>query len=435
MAYNPDGVQQMLDEGVPDSPWRGPIEDWVDLFAHYSQYANDWTFADQSGRPTLGPWMVVQSRYEGDGHIILERNPYYWKVDTEGNQLPYIDRIEATGFEDYESMLLSVLEGNFDTLKDPGAEDRGLFMESQDISHLAIYNSPSDGAGSISIHINQTISDPTKAAIYGDRNFRIGMSYATNRQQIIDLIYNGNGTPRQIAPVESSPLYNEQLATQYLDYDLDLANQYLDMVIPDRDSDGYRLMPNGERMTVNFSVTDEYGMSYPLVAELLMQQWEQVGIGVTIEQITPDDRRARELDNSLEAMIYTAEGGVGINAILDARYFVPVNRSSYYASGWALWYLFGDTNEYAVEPPDTIKQIFAQYELVRGTADPERRIELMQELLQMSADEFFVMGVSNPQDRYGAINENIGNVPQTWYDGFIPGMQSITQHDQWYFKQ
>lgn len=433
IKYNPEGVQEMLDEGMDNSPWAGPIETWVDLFTHYSQYQNDAVWAAQAGRPTLGPWIVTQSYLEGNGNIILERNPYYWKVDTEGNQLPYIDRIVGTSFPSYETMLLSALEGKIDSFKDPRIDDRALFLSNQDVAHLQVYNTPSDSASIVSLHFNQTIPDPVKAAIYADKTFRIGISHATNRQQIIDIVYWGEGEPRQLAPFESSPLYNEQLATQYLEYNPELANAYLDKVLPNRDEEGFRLMPNGERLVVDFPVTDEYGLSFPQVVELLALQWEQVGIDVEIELISGNERWSRELTNAIEAFLYTGEGGAGLNAVLDARYFVPVTRFSYFGLGWALWFL-SISEEDAVEPPERIKNLYALYQQAQGTPNPDTRIELMREVMQIAADEFFVMGISSPLDRYAVFNEDIGNIPDTWYDGFVPGMQSITHPEQWYFR-
>ena len=51
-----------------------------------------------------------------------------------------------------------------------------------------------------------------------------------------------------MSPNEDSPLYNEQLTTQYLDFDVDLANEYLDTVLPEKDDEGFRLNP-GNRGT------------------------------------------------------------------------------------------------------------------------------------------------------------------------------------------
>ena len=73
------------------------------------------------------------------------------------------------------------------------------------------------------------------------------------------MIFLGQGIPHQIAPRPESPLYNEQLATQYTEYSPELANEFLDKVLPEKDGDGFRLRPdNGERIQVVVDVNNEF---------------------------------------------------------------------------------------------------------------------------------------------------------------------------------
>ncbi|HRF98071.1 MAG TPA: ABC transporter substrate-binding protein, partial [Aggregatilineales bacterium] len=124
-------------------------------------------------------------------------------------------------------------------------------LDSQDSSGLRVYDVPSDGANAASIIFNMNFVNSQKAAIYSNRDFRIGVSHAINRQQIMVLVYGDMGIPRQVAPLPTSPLYNEQLETQYTEFNIGLANDYLDRVLPEKDSEGYRLMPDGNRLVVN----------------------------------------------------------------------------------------------------------------------------------------------------------------------------------------
>ncbi len=67
-------------------------------------------------------------------------------------------------------------------------------------------------------------------AVFSNKDFRIGLSYAINREELNQLIYAGQAKPYQAAPREGTALYDEKMATQYLEYNVDLANQYLDKV-------------------------------------------------------------------------------------------------------------------------------------------------------------------------------------------------------------
>src|SRR5699024_54835 len=101
------------------------------------------------------------------------------------------------------------------------------------------------------IQLNLTHADPVKREIYNNKDFRIGLSHAIDRQEIIDLVYNGQGEPWQAGPLKPSPLFPEQLATQYLESDVNHANQHLDEArYAENDSDGIRLGPDGKPIII-----------------------------------------------------------------------------------------------------------------------------------------------------------------------------------------
>ena len=85
--YNPDGIDALIaaEEGVSD---------WVGLFNKRSNRDDHTAYLNYPERPTLFPWIVTTPLGTGT-QISLARNPYYWKVDSEGNQLPYIDEVTA----------------------------------------------------------------------------------------------------------------------------------------------------------------------------------------------------------------------------------------------------------------------------------------------------------------------------------------------------
>ncbi len=108
--------------------------------------------------PTMMPWIVTQPLGSGT-QFIAERNPYYYWVDSEGNQLPYIDRIVETAYQDEQTLLLDVLAGKFDTMANPPNENRPLFFEDPETSGLKVYILPREGGGVVSIMFNETHPD------------------------------------------------------------------------------------------------------------------------------------------------------------------------------------------------------------------------------------------------------------------------------------
>jgi peptide/nickel transport system substrate-binding protein len=411
------------------------VEDWIGLFNKKASGPTDDTnnYFNELDRPLLFPW-VPTSVLGGGTQMTMTRNPYYWKVDTEGNQLPYIDEIIGVSYQDNEARTLAMINGDLDYVKDPGGDNRILYFDAIDDGAPLLLSTPiSDGGNTNSIHFNQSYGDPGLAEIFANKDFRIGMSHAINREEIIEIVHLGQGTPAQVAPLESSPLYVEELANQFIEYDLDLANEYLDKVIPERDSDGYRLRPDGERLEIVFSVSNDlgYGTNWVQLSELLIGYWDQVGVRVTLNSMSNELFIDNRDQNELQATIYTGEGGAGLTGILDPRYYAPFGYFSLFGNGWSNWFVdAADTVQ--VEPPQEMKDAYAQYEAVLGTATQEGQVEAMLQVLQTATENFYVIGISRPATDFQPYHQRLGNQPEQWVKGWIEGVEKLTYPEQWY---
>jgi peptide/nickel transport system substrate-binding protein len=426
--YNPEGIPDLiaLTEGA---------EDWVSLFQAHSAVGpggDPSIISRDVNYPTMFPWIYTEPMGTGT-QFVAERNPYYYWVDTAGNQLPYIDRIVGTAYQDDQTMLVDVLAGEFDTMANTTDQQRPLFFENEATSGLTVYPVKSEGGGTVSVMFNMT--HPELGDVFSQRDFRIGMSYAINREEIIDIVYFGQGFPRQVSPIEESPLYNEQLSSQFIEYDVDQANAHLDLVLPDKDSDGFRINPaTGERLSIVMTVqTGDYGLRFNDVAELLKQYFADVGVDLIVDVVDNAVWTERRNDNSMEATVFTAEGGYGITAITDPRYFVPVHGQSIWGNGWELWYL-EPNNPAAIEPPQEIKDHIDLYQQVLQAPSSEQRIELMSQVLQTASDNFWVIGISSASDSYRPLSSRLANVPESWVGGWNPGGPAIAFPEQWFFR-
>lgn len=427
--YNPDGIDELIaqTEGA---------EDWVSLFLAKSAVGPG---TDQSvisrdlEYPTMMPWIYTEALGTGT-QFVAERNPYYFAVDAAGNQLPYIDRIVGTLYQDDQTMLVDVLAGEYDTMANTTNEQRALFFENEATSGLKVYPNLSEGGGTVSVHFN--ITHPELGHVFSQKDFRIAMSHAIDREEVIDVVYFGQGYPRQISPVEDSPLYNEQLSNQYIEYDVDLANEYLDKVLPEKDADGWRIDPEtGEKLSIVMTVqSGDYGLRFADVAELLKGYYADVGIDLIVDVVDNTVWTERRNDNSMEATVFTGEGGYGITAITDPRYFVPIHGQGVWGNAWTIWWLEPD-NEYGVEPSQEIKDHIAKYQQVLQAPTNEERIALMQEVLQYAADQFWVIGISSASDSYRPLSAKLRNVPESWVGGWNMGGPAIAHPEQWYFAE
>lgn len=422
---------------IADAVAAAKVDTWVTLFNQKAAGpTNDAQgyFANPD-KPSLYPWIITQPLGTGTT-VLMERNPYYWKVDAAGNQLPYIDKVVGTAYQKSEARTFAMLNGDLDYIRDAGGADRAVFFDAvKQGKPLKIGTIISDQGTTNTLHFNLAIADPIKSKVFNDKNFRIGMSYAVNRQEIIDIVFNGQGEPSQAAPLKDSPLYNEQLATQYIEYSVDKANEYLDKVMPKKGSNGMRLGPDGNPFSFVFTVSNDlsYGSNWVQVATLVVGYWKKVGIDVTLNSVPNQqfatDRRA----NKLEATIYTGEGGAGLTAILDPRYYVPGELFGLYGVAWYYWRV-KDPNSTQVEPPQNIKDIRAAYEAIRIQPTTDGQIAEMKKLLQIAADNLWVIGISRPGLGYQPASSRLVNQPDKWTGGFIVGGEKITSPEQWYLK-
>jgi peptide/nickel transport system substrate-binding protein len=432
--YNPDVATLVAQDSM--------AEDWISLFFRNS--ADTWgdpqRFFEIVELPSVGPWIVKQPLGTGTT-LILERNPYYWKVDSEGNQLPYIDRVVATSYQDDQSRTFAMLNGDLDFVKDPGEPNRELYFEAMDQGKpIEILKANSDGGNTQSIHFNLTTKDPVKNEVFNNIDFRIGMSYAIDRDEIIEVVFKGQGEPSQVCPLVGSPIYHEQLCNQYLAYDLDLANEHLDKVLPEKDAQGFRLGPDGKRFVPVFTVHNDlsYGTHYVQVTELLVAYWKAVGVEVQIDAVTDAVwGESRFETNDIEMFLFHGgEGGAGITAILDPRWHVPGEHWGIFSRGWRLWWTdTTDENEYKVEPPEYAQEVRDLYMFAIQQPTAEGQIAAMNKILDKSAEYFWTIGVSRPGQGYQPIHVRLGNVPDGHWGGWLPGVHKIIRPEQWYIKQ
>jgi peptide/nickel transport system substrate-binding protein len=432
-TYNPD-VQALVDA-------EDGVEDWVGLFGKYADQAVEVNIFPQNPdmleydvKPSLSPWILVEEMGTGTT-LRMERNPYYWKVDSAGNQLPYIDSFVGIQYQDNESRTLALLNGDIDYIKDAPGEDRILFFDAVDEGRPIKINAKMNDAGtSNTVMLNLNVGDPVLQEIFRSKDFRIGLSHAINREEIIEIVHFGQGVPAQVGPLEGSPLYNEQLAYQYTEYDVELANEFLDKVVPDKDADGYRLRPDGERLSFVISVdnTSSFTSTYTQVGELVAGYWQAVGVDAVVNAMAAEQWSQNFRDNNVDAVIWTGEGGAGLNTILDPRYVVPGEYHGLWANGTNAW-LTNNPDATAKIPLEGIfKEQRDRFENVLVQPSQEAQIEAMKEVIQVAADEFWVIGISRPAPGYQPYSNRLANLPEVWVTGWIEGIEKIIRPEQWY---
>lgn len=410
------------------------VESWGDLFSQKGGWVagHPVTLWNNAELPTLNPWMTVSALGPDATQVRLVRNPYYYVVDTEGNQLPYIDEVVYNVGADVETLVLQALNGEIDMQDRHIAtnNNKAVFFENMEAGDYHFYETVPSSSNVMVIALNLTNQDPVKREIYNNKDFRIGLSYAIDRQEIIDVVYVGQGEPYQAAPRPQSPLYNEQLAKQYTEFDTVQANEYLDKVLPDKDAEGFRLLPSGERLVIQMEAIPTLFPEWTDVLELLEGYWADVGVDM---ELIVEDRTLfyeRKAANQQDANIWGGDGGLEV--ILEPRWYFPFSNESLFGEAWQYWYN-NPSSEFAEEPPAIVKQQMDLYTQLKATADAEGQNELMRQILQIAADEFYAIGVALPANGYGIVRNNMHNVPDTILQAYLYPSPAPTNPFTYYF--
>ena len=246
---------------------------WTELFA-----AKNAPFENPE-RPTMGAWVPVTR--VSDQVFTLRRNPYFVGVDPDGNQLPYLDEVRFTFFADIQALNLAAIAGEFDMQeRHIQMTNYPVFKENEKSGKYRVITWPTFGGADAVVAFNTSYkADPELGKLFANKDFRVALSYAINRDQIKESVFLGLGEPRQGVPAPWHPYFpGDEWAKKYTQYKPDEANKLLDGIgLGKKDAQGIRLLPNGKPVTIELSVVPAFA-AWPDVAQLISKDWEKVGV-------------------------------------------------------------------------------------------------------------------------------------------------------------
>jgi peptide/nickel transport system substrate-binding protein len=422
-AYNPDVQALVAESGTAD---------WQSLFR---QQCGDIEIPSRWGnpdRPTMDPWIIDAPYTGGATQVTLERNPYFWQIDTEGNQLPYLDGLTADVAQDVESLLLSVIGGKIDfALRHIDATaNRPVLAENQERGNYHMFSADPGGGTYMAIDLNLTHKDPELRELFNQKDFRIALSHGINRQDIIDTVLLGQSEPWQLGDFAGSPYYNEQLSTQYLEYDPDKANQMLDALGYARGADGIRTLPSGRRISFQIDVIPTNLPDHVDILGMIEAEWKDIGVQMKVNPLERSfffERTTVAYDH--DAAVWISSGS---SLVSQPTKLAPIAQDSRWGTPWVQWYTSRGTS--GEEPPESIKERLALWDQIRAAADLHKREELFAQLNQKAADAFEVIGVAKAMPSYGIVNNNLVNVPDTMPNSWEWPTPAPTLLQTWFYR-
>lgn len=315
------------------------IEDgqWYTLFNSKQMPYNLWRAINEEGfgHPVLTPWMMVDF---GGGTWNFERNPYYFKVDAEGNQLPYIDRVQMLLMQDRETTVLKVLQGEVDYLGERSSLQNLPLLKEKEAEGVLNVFIPRMHRLPINFTLNLTYDDPVYREVTNDVRFRQAMNLAINNDEIIQTFYLGAFAK---PPSDSN----------HPGYDLEQANQILDdMGLDARGGDGFRLGPDGEPFEIIFE-PGPMSQDHVPMTELIAEYWKAAGINTSVKSGEWSLIREKWLANDIQGMTLWNHEDIWPSAGWDD--YLP---SNFWGRAWEQY--MTSNGELGEEPPADVLELY-----------------------------------------------------------------------------
>lgn len=422
--YNP-GVEELVKQAN--------VSDWVALMrlkCGDTEAPTRWSNLD---KPTLDPWILETTYGSAAMQVRMKRNPYFWQVDSAGNQLPYIDELQLPIISEPETILLTAMNGqlDFQVRHIQNIQNRPVLAENAAKGHYKVIGLNDVNASAMAIFFNQSTQNSRLRPLFRSHEFRAALSLAMNRREINDIVFLGQSQPWQIGPAHANRFFNEKLATQYTDFELQKANQMLDQLgLTRRDSSGYRLYADGSRISMGAIVS--ISMPYQIqVLELLRNQWAKAGIELVIRSSERSLFYDRANSNDYDISVDGLAGGY--DPTQNPRAFLAIHpQESRQSLPWVRWY--ASHGKQGEEPPASMKKRLELYDRWKDARTDAEADALFRQILAISADELEVLGTVTPTQAVGVRSNRLGNffdkMPWGWtYPTPGPG---LTQ--QWYLK-
>jgi peptide/nickel transport system substrate-binding protein len=392
--------------------------------------------------PVISPWKmtspITANIYE------WERNPYYHAVDPVGNQLPYIDRISMQLTGDKEVLNLRAIAGEIDfqhrhieMAKVP------VFLENAEKNNysMRMWNSHNAQAG---IAVNNTYglgepkafdADPEIQKWLFNKDFRIALSMAIDRQRINEVVFLGLGKLKQNTYIKGHPFYpGEDYELKYTAQDIAGANALLDGIgLVDTDGNGIRNRSDGKGdLVIEFVYIAEYFLDYESIAQLSQEDFAKIGIKTFLKAEDVALFTERRADSAHQLLV---DGG-------DQR--EPISMRAGRSAWWAYgnWYNnskkvtgIGDPAASPMSDP-----IIARVVELTDMSQQQRyadRADVYIELQQLNIDNMWFIGIAGDTAAFNGVivmKNNLKNVPMLAPNQSALQNPGIGRTQTWYFE-
>jgi peptide/nickel transport system substrate-binding protein len=417
-------------------------KDAKDLLARYN---NPQQFPDM---PTLDAWMVTE--FKSGDHASMVRNPYYWKVDPEGNQLPYVDKLEVklvpAGGNAGELTLLQSVGGNIDfQIRDYAIKDVPLLKENADKGGYKVMTwSRGDYAWPWIMVFYDYAPDKAMEDLQYNQKWRMALSSAIDREKINQVVFNGLGVARQAALSPESPEFRsnagkavyQKWSTLAAAYEPDKAKALLDEAgVKDVNGDGLREKPDGSKLELIVSVDPGDKESIDAM-QLVKANWEALGLKTIIAS---EEGSVFNQNVAAGKTMFKAWGSAAAWGLISASpVWAPVEGVTYCGGGQRIgqYYQTGGKEGVAPRPGSMLEKLQKAYTDIISTVDEAERTTKLLGAYQIHIDDGpITIGTVGDHPSFLVVNQKLGNVPNfglvAGWDLSFPG---TADPEQFFYK-
>ena len=379
--------------------------------------------------PRMWPW--VYREYKASAPQSFVRNPWYFAVDSAGNQLPYLDRMMIDVKD--RAMITAAVAGGEISMQDRHLDFEDYTLLSSQAPRqgyrLLHWYSATRTMAQISPNLNHRV-DPAhpdsawKHRLLNEAIFRQALSLAINRREIIDAVYYGVGEPAQNSPGPDSPYYNDRHLHSFTEFDPARASRMLDSLgLAQRDPEGFRTFPDGTRMTWFLNLASSFP---PDAAQMIADQWAHAGLRTILQIHVRTLWQVEQL--ALEHDFTFWPGLEEFMPMLDPRYYVATNPTSFFAPVWGRWYLHGglqgspESRQPGLEGPPPghpARRAMELYDLALTAPNAVARLTYFHQILEIAADNVWSINVGTPPPGLLAVKDGFRNVPDRALFGYF----------------
>jgi peptide/nickel transport system substrate-binding protein len=367
---------------------------------------------EQLGFPVMGAWVPVE--YRPDDIIVLRRNPYYWKVDEEGHQLPYLNemhyRLSTWADRDVQAVAgtgdfsnLEQAENYVESLRRAASDDAParLAFGPRTISYSLYPNLSGNGWGEPDTR-GQAVRELNR-----NKDWRICLTQAIDRQRLGESLVKGPFTAQYPGGIVPGTSFYDAASTVFYPYSIESAKAHCEAAgLEDTDGNGFFNWPAGSPAgSGDIQVTILHNTDYQTdknLAEGVVAMLEEAGIKATLNSVNGNDRDALRDAGSFDMVLIRNDKQL-ITVVQQTDQLASVGPTTARDSHRANAAGEMDLLPFEQEMVDTIKAFMS-------SRDPAERVDLVKKYQELHTENVYSIGLTAYPGAL-IINKRFANIP------------------------